>query len=42
MRIFGAKRQEIAGGLRKLLNEELQNFHSSSNMRKTRSDPQDM
>jgi hypothetical protein len=28
-RIFGAKRDEVAGGWRKLLNEELHNLYSS-------------
>jgi hypothetical protein len=31
-RIFGPKRDEVAGGWRKLLNEELHNLYSSPNM----------
>jgi hypothetical protein len=30
--IFGPKREEVAGGGRKLHNEELHNFYSSSNI----------
>jgi hypothetical protein len=32
MRIFGAKRNEVKGDLRKLHNEELHNLYSSSNI----------
>jgi hypothetical protein len=31
-RIFGSKRDEIRGGLRKQYNEELHNLHSSPNI----------
>jgi hypothetical protein len=31
-RIFGAKRDEVRGGWRKLHNEELHNFYSSSSI----------
>jgi hypothetical protein len=31
-RIFGLKREEVTGGWRKLCNEELHNFYSSSNI----------
>jgi hypothetical protein len=31
-RIFGAKRDEVTGGLRKLHNEELHNLYSSSSI----------
>jgi hypothetical protein len=31
-RIFGSKRDEVTGGGRKLLNEELHNFYSSRNV----------
>jgi hypothetical protein len=31
-RIFGPKREEVAGGLRKLHNEELHNFYASQNI----------
>jgi hypothetical protein len=32
-RIFQRKREEVAGGWRRLLNEELHNFYSSPNIR---------
>jgi hypothetical protein len=32
-RIFGPKREEVAGGWRKLHNEELHNLYASSNIR---------
>jgi hypothetical protein len=31
-RMFGHEREEVAGGWRRLHNEELHNFHSSSNI----------
>jgi hypothetical protein len=31
-RIFGSKREEVAGGWRRLHNEELHNFHASPNI----------
>jgi hypothetical protein len=31
-RIFGPKREEVAGGWRRLHNEELHNFYASSNI----------
>jgi hypothetical protein len=31
-RIFGPKREEVAGGWRRLHNEELHNLHASSNI----------
>jgi hypothetical protein len=31
-RIFGRKREEVAGGWRRLQNEELRNMYSSSNI----------
>jgi hypothetical protein len=31
-RIFGPKREEVAGGWRRLHNEELQNFYASPNI----------
>jgi hypothetical protein len=34
-RIFGSKRDEIIGGWRKLLNEELHNLYSSPNIMRT-------
>jgi hypothetical protein len=35
-RIFGQKRDEVTGGWRKMHNEELHNFYSSSSMIKSR------
>jgi hypothetical protein len=32
MRIFGPKREEVAGGWRRLHNEELHNFYASLNI----------
>jgi hypothetical protein len=32
MRLFGPKKDELSGGWRKLHNEELQSFYSSSNI----------
>jgi hypothetical protein len=31
-RIFGSKREEVAGGWRRLYNEELHNFYASPNI----------
>jgi hypothetical protein len=31
-RIFGPKREEVAGGWRRLLNEELHNLYASTNI----------
>jgi hypothetical protein len=31
-RLFGSKRQELAGGWRRLYNEELQNLYASANI----------
>jgi hypothetical protein len=33
-RIFGPKREEVAGGWRKLHDEELHNLHASPNIRR--------
>jgi hypothetical protein len=37
MRIFGPKKEEVRGGWRKLLSEELHNLYSSLNIRVTNS-----